>query len=47
MKNAGVVECEKRGTSIYYSLKMKCVLNFFVCANEVLRKKAQEQMAFA
>jgi DNA-binding transcriptional ArsR family regulator len=47
MKNAGVVECKKRGTSIYYSLKMRCVLNFFVCANEVLKKKAQEQMAFA
>jgi DNA-binding transcriptional ArsR family regulator len=47
MKNAGVVECEKRGTSIYYSLKMKCVMNFFVCANEVLKKKAQDQMAYA
>lgn len=47
MKNAGIVECDKRGTSIYYSLKMKCVMNFFVCVNEVLRKKAQEQLAFA
>jgi DNA-binding transcriptional ArsR family regulator len=47
MKNAGIVECDKRGTSIYYSLKMRCVMNFFVCASEVLKKKAQEQSAFA
>jgi ArsR family transcriptional regulator len=47
MKNAGIVECDKRGTSIYYSLKMRCVMNFFVCVNEVLKKKAREQMAFA
>jgi DNA-binding transcriptional ArsR family regulator len=46
LKNAGIVETEKRGTSIYYTLKMKCVLNFFVCVNEVLKKRAQEQMAF-
>jgi DNA-binding transcriptional ArsR family regulator len=47
MKNAGIVECEKRGTSIYYSLKMKCVLNFFTCVNEVLKKKVEAQMVFA
>ncbi|MBN1577805.1 MAG: winged helix-turn-helix transcriptional regulator [Chitinispirillaceae bacterium] len=47
MKNAGIVDCEKRGTSIYYSLKMKCVLNFFTCVNEVLKKKVESQMVFA
>ena len=47
MKNAGIVECEKRGASIYYSLKMKCVLNFFTCVNEVLKKKVESQMVFA
>lgn len=47
MKNAGIVGCDKRGTSIYYSLKMKCVMNFFVCVNEVLKKKVEEQMVFA
>jgi DNA-binding transcriptional ArsR family regulator len=47
MKNAGIVGFEKRGTSIYYSLKMKCVLNFFTCVNEVLRKKVESQMVFA
>ena len=47
MKNAGIVGFEKRGTSIYYSLKMKCVLNFFTCVNEVLKKKVEAQMVFA
>jgi DNA-binding transcriptional ArsR family regulator len=47
MKNAGIVDFEKRGTNMYYSLKMKCVLNFFSCVNEVLKKKIQEQMIFA
>jgi DNA-binding transcriptional ArsR family regulator len=47
MKNAGIVDFDKRGTSIYYSLKMKCVLNFFTCINEVLKKKVQDQMIFA
>ncbi|MBN2037212.1 MAG: winged helix-turn-helix transcriptional regulator [Chitinispirillaceae bacterium] len=46
MKNAGIVESEKRGTSMYYSLKMRCVLNFFSCVNEVLKKKAESQMIF-
>ena len=47
MKNAGIVDFEKRGTSIYYSLKMKCVLNFFTCVNEVLKKKVEAQMVFS
>ena len=45
MKNAGIVDTEKRGASIYYSLKMKCVLNFFTCVNEVLKKRVESQVA--
>jgi ArsR family transcriptional regulator len=47
LKNSGIVDYEKRGTSIYYTLKMKCVLNFFTCVNEVLKKRVESQMAFA
>lgn len=47
MKNAGIVGFEKRGTNIYYSLKMRCVLNFFTCVNEVLRQNADGQLQFA
>jgi len=45
LKNAGIVEVDKRGTSMYYSLKMPCILNFFGCVDEVLKKKLEEQMA--
>jgi len=45
MKNAGIVEFEKRGTNIYYSLKMKCVMNFFACANDILKDKVKSQSA--
>lgn len=38
MKNAGIVGFDKRGNSVYYSLKMKCVLSFFSCVNNVLEK---------
>ena len=47
MKSAGIIDGEKRGTSIYYSLTMKCVLNFFACVNKVLKKKAESQMVFS
>ena len=47
MKNAGIVGFEKRGTSMYYSLKMKCVLNFFTCVNDVLKKKVESHMTFS
>jgi DNA-binding transcriptional ArsR family regulator len=46
MKNAGIVDHEKRGTNIYYSLKMKCVLNFFTCVNDVLKNNVKSQSAF-
>lgn len=41
MKNAGIVDYEKRGTNIFYSLKMKCVLNFFTCVNDVIKNKVK------
>ena len=42
MKNAGLVSDDKRGTQVYYSLRMPCVLNFLGCVDEVLRASAQE-----
>jgi DNA-binding transcriptional ArsR family regulator len=38
LKNAGVVQDEKRGASIYYSLRISCIVNFFKCA-DVLQGK--------
>ncbi len=43
LKNAGVVQDEKRGTSIYYSLRVPCILSFFKCADAVLEAIRKEQ----
>ena len=31
LKNAGIVDAEKRGLNMYYSLKCPCILNIFSC----------------
>lgn len=41
LKNAGIVEDEKRGTSVYYSLKTPCILNFISCIEEVIESNTR------
>ncbi len=45
LKNAGVVQDERRGASIYYSLRVPCILNFFKCADAVIDAIRKEQSA--
>lgn len=47
LKNAGVVKDQKRGASIYYSLRIPCILNFFKCADAVLEAIRKEQNVLA
>ena len=42
LKNAGIVRDDKRGASIYYSLRISCILNFFKCADAVLKAISAE-----
>jgi DNA-binding transcriptional ArsR family regulator len=42
LKNAGIVEDDKRGTQVFYSLKVPCVLNFFTCVESVLKSARDE-----
>ncbi len=44
LKNAGIIEDERRGSQIYYSLKMPCVMNFFKCVCTVISHNAKEQL---
>lgn len=44
LKNAGLVFDEKRGTSIYYRLRVPCILDFIGCVETVLETNAQSQM---
>jgi len=45
LKNAGIVTNERRGTQIFYSLKVPCILNFFGCVEAVVEANAKEQLA--
>jgi DNA-binding transcriptional ArsR family regulator len=43
LKNAGIIVDEKRGAQVYYSLRMRCVLDFFECVESVLKNNAKDQ----
>ncbi len=45
LKQAGIVEDEKRGKQVYYKLKVPCVLNFMHCVEEVLKSNAEAHAA--
>ncbi len=47
LKNAGIVEDEKRGVQVFYRLKVPCVLNFFSCVEAVLENQAREAQRFS
>ena len=47
LKTAGIVADEKRGTQVFYTLGVPCVLNFFSCVESVLKASAREQAALA
>ena len=44
LKEAGILQDERRGTSIYYSLRMKCVANFLSCVEDFVGERLQEQI---
>jgi len=43
LREAGVVESERRGTNLYYSLKMKCVAGFLSCVEVFTLDRLKEQ----
>ena len=44
LKSAGIVHDDKRGSQVFYSLRVPCVVNFFQCVESVLRTNAEEQL---
>ena len=42
LKNAGLVVDEKRGTMVYYRLRVKCLTHFFSCVETVLEQNAAD-----
>ena len=45
LRTAGIVEDEKRGVQVWYTLKMPCILNFFGCVEQVQKRTAKEHLA--
>jgi DNA-binding transcriptional ArsR family regulator len=45
LKSAGVIGDERRGSQVYYSLRVPCVLRFFDCVEAVLHAVAEEHAA--
>ena len=43
LKRTGIVKDEKRGNQVFYSLKIPCVLNFFKCAQDVLKEQVSNK----
>jgi DNA-binding transcriptional ArsR family regulator len=41
LKGAGLVEDEKRGQMVFYRLRMKCIVNFFECIEDVMQCNAR------
>ena len=45
LKNAGLLYDERRGKQVFYSLRMRCALNFLDCVEAVLKEQARDRAA--
>jgi DNA-binding transcriptional ArsR family regulator len=43
LKMAGIIEDEKRGSMVFYRLRIKCAMDFFQCVESVMRCNARQQ----
>jgi ArsR family transcriptional regulator len=46
LKEAGLVRDERRGTNIYYSLRMQCVTAFLSCVRHFFDQQLDEQIMY-
>ncbi len=44
LKQAGIIDDDKRGKQVFYRLKVPCVLNFMKCVEEVIKSQVNEQI---
>lgn len=45
LRNAGIIGDDKRGTQVFYSLRVPCITQFFGCVEAVVKSQAERQMA--
>jgi len=46
LKEAGIVEVEKRGKMIFYRMRVQCLHKFFDCIESVIKCNAESQQEF-
>jgi len=44
LKNAGLITDEKHGKQVFYSLRMRCALNFLDCVEAVLKEQIKDKI---
>ncbi len=42
LKNAGIVNDDKRGNQVFYSLRVPCIMDFFHCVESVIQCSAKK-----
>ena len=47
LRRAGIVRDDKRGSQVFYRLRVPCILNFFGCVEAVLAEAARERVDIA
>jgi DNA-binding transcriptional ArsR family regulator len=40
LRTHGIVDDRREGNNVYYTLLTPCVMNFFACATEVIRRRS-------
>jgi ArsR family transcriptional regulator len=44
LKNAGLIQFEKKGKEVHYRLRMRCALTFLDCVESVLKEQARDRI---
>ncbi len=44
LKHAGIIEDQKRGSQVYYMLRIRCILDFFQCVESVMQCNLKDRM---
>ena len=47
LKNAGIIEDKKEGTTVYYSLRCRCLLDFIGCIENVIKMNIERNKKYA
>ncbi|MBN1436620.1 MAG: winged helix-turn-helix transcriptional regulator [Sedimentisphaerales bacterium] len=42
MLKSGILDCEKQGLKVIYTLKTPCITSFLSCVNQVVKNQAQQ-----